>query len=428
MSIRAILPAAIAALLVLLFGLLYGLGYSDQYMALLTEWGVHPFRFPFVDTHAVLSAIECHRRGIDVYVENPCDVLGRIHVYSPIWLLAAVLPINTAWTPFVGFGSVALFLLSLTLLPAGRGWWQTCVIILGTISSTTAFAIERANIDIIIFVLAVLVARLVQQSRSLRLLGYSLALFAGMLKFYPITLLILAVRERLTVFVAIGVFSTGMVVGAIALYAHDLARVLSSTPTFPYFNYLSFGARDLPYGFAQIYRWPDYVAPGLLIALTIGMAAYAAVLSRRGDLHARIEALSEPESAFLMVGCVLLLGCFFTAQNLLYRGIFLLFVLPGLTALIRTPGKQRNGPLVAGCALVLLLMWSEMIRRMIDPALRLFDLQTWYVAAMTGRVWVIRQLMWWAVATMLSTLLIASLLRSQVTRDLAARFSPRRRR
>ena len=189
---------------------------------------------------------------IDVYAENPCDVLGRIHVYSPLWLLASVLPITTAWTPVMGVSSVALFLLSLTLLPPGRGRWQSGVVTLGTVSSTVAFAVERANIDIIVFVLAVLVGRLMQWRRAFRLLGYSVVLLAGALKFYPIALLILAVHERLIMFVAICIFSAVAVAGYVAFYARDLARVLPSIPTFPYFNILSFGARNMPYGLAQI--------------------------------------------------------------------------------------------------------------------------------------------------------------------------------
>jgi len=48
--------------------------------------GIEPFGFPFLDTHAVLAAAECRRQGIDVYLSNPCDVLGRPHGYSPLWL------------------------------------------------------------------------------------------------------------------------------------------------------------------------------------------------------------------------------------------------------------------------------------------------------------------------------------------------------
>jgi hypothetical protein len=422
--LRTSTPAAITALLVIFFGLLYGLGYTKQYMILLTYWGAYPFQSPFVDTHAVLSAIECYRRGIDVYVENPCDVLGRSHVYSPLWLAASILPVTTAWTTAAGLACVALFLLSLTLLPPGRGWRQTGVITLGTISSVTAFAIERANIDIIIFALAVLAVRLVQRSQPLRLLGYSVALLAGMLKFYPATLMILALRERLAVFVAVSLVSACAVAGFVALYARDLPRVLVEVPSWGYFNLLSFGARDLPYGIAQIAGWPNSVALGLLIVLTIASAGYAAVLARRGSLVSRLEALSAAESSFLLIGCVLFIGCFFTAQNLLYRGIHLLFVLPGLTAIARRPDEGYNLPLVAGCILVLLLMWGRTIETAIDPALQDFEVRAQFVDMVW--IWVLKEIAWWGLATMLVALLIALLRRSQLAQDLSTRLTIRR--
>jgi hypothetical protein len=418
---RAI-PAAAAAFLVVVFGFLYLSGYRDQYLALLAAWGADPFRFPFLDTHNVLAAIECYRRGIDVYVENPCDVLGRLQVYSPLWLSASVLPITTAWTPAIGLGSVVLFLLSLTLLPPGRGWWQIAIITLGTISGTTAYAIERGNNDLVVFVLAVLAGRLVQQSRALRFLGYGFALFAAALKFYPATLLALAIRERPAVFLAIGLVSAGACASFIAYYAHDLPRVLSVIPTFSYFNYLSFGARDLPYGLAQMLGWPERVASGLLIVLTAGTVLYATVLARRGDLPARIDALGAAEATFLLIGCVLLVGCFFTAQNVLYRGIYFLFVLPGLTAIAAGPGERPKFVFVIFCVLVVLLMWGESIHLFINWASRQNGLPEWLAGAVSGRSWILRQMTWWAVVIMLVTLMIAVVLRSPLVRDLAARF------
>ena len=103
-------PAAAAASVVLLAGLLYGFGYREQYQALAEAWGAAPFRTPFLDMHAVTAAVECHRLGFDVYVQNPCDVFGRVHGYSPLWLWLAVLPITTAWDNALGLGLVILFL------------------------------------------------------------------------------------------------------------------------------------------------------------------------------------------------------------------------------------------------------------------------------------------------------------------------------
>ena len=67
------------------------------------------------------------------------------------------------------------------------------------------------------------------------------------------------------------------------------------------------------------------------------MVLYATVLAQRGTMTDRIQSLSAAESTFLLIGCVLLLGCFFTAQNLAYRGICFLFVLPALNAVALRP-------------------------------------------------------------------------------------------
>ena len=77
MTLRRFVPAATAAVLVVVCGALYVVGYRGQYAALLTGLGAMPYQFPFLDTHAVLSAVQCDRLGVDVYASNPCDVLGR---------------------------------------------------------------------------------------------------------------------------------------------------------------------------------------------------------------------------------------------------------------------------------------------------------------------------------------------------------------
>ncbi len=89
-------------LLFLTLAALWLAGAEQQYMAFLRMLGVRAFRLPFLDTHAVMSAMECHRLGVDVYMANPCDTLGRMHVYSPFWLHLGVLPITTSVDHGVG--------------------------------------------------------------------------------------------------------------------------------------------------------------------------------------------------------------------------------------------------------------------------------------------------------------------------------------
>jgi hypothetical protein len=65
--LRRLLPAAVGTASFATLSVLWLEGMHPTYNAMLLALGVEPFRFPFVDAHAILSAIECHRAGIDVY-------------------------------------------------------------------------------------------------------------------------------------------------------------------------------------------------------------------------------------------------------------------------------------------------------------------------------------------------------------------------
>ena len=47
-------------------------------------WGVPRIQFPFFDNHAIIAAADCNAFGYNVFLENPCDALGRVHVYSRV--------------------------------------------------------------------------------------------------------------------------------------------------------------------------------------------------------------------------------------------------------------------------------------------------------------------------------------------------------
>lgn len=262
---RAVGPAAMAAAIVLLAALLYACGYREQYYALAEIWGAAPFRTPFLDMQGVTSPVECHRLGYDVYVQNPCDVFNRPHNYSPLWLWLAVLPITTAWDDALALALVGLFLVALAFLPPGRDWR---LITLATISSTTMFAMERANIDLLMFVMAMLVVRL-------RFTGYAIALLAGMLKFYPIVLLLAAVRERALVCLAVWTMALGVVALWFALDGTEILRAIANIGSNPPFDDNVFGAHNLPFGIAAVVGLPRSGAMALEVLLLAAMVGVA---------------------------------------------------------------------------------------------------------------------------------------------------------
>ena len=140
---RLALPVVAAAAFA--FGcLVYWLAAKSTYFAMLNGWGVVPVDYPFIDTHTVLSARVCSALGINPFVDNPCDVLARPFLYSPLFLLGAGAHELGANVP-LGFALDGAFILSLLCLPAPRKFADFGVMTLATLSSVTAFAVERGN-------------------------------------------------------------------------------------------------------------------------------------------------------------------------------------------------------------------------------------------------------------------------------------------
>jgi hypothetical protein len=391
---RVVAQVAIAGAVVLLAGLLYACGYREQYYALAEIWGAAPFRTPFLDLQGLTSAVECHRLGYDVYVQNPCDVFHRPHNYSPLWLWLAVLPITTALDNALGLALVGLFLVALALLPSGRDWR---LITLATISSTTMFAMERANIDLLMFVMAILVARL-------RFIGYAVALLASMLKFYPIVLLVAAVRERAVMCFAIW----GAALGAIALWfaldGTEILRAIANIGSNPPFDDNVFGAHNLSFGIAALVGLSRSGALALEVLLLMVMAGVAIALARR--VH--IDVLTEAEAVHLLVGAALLISCFAITQNVSYRAIYFLFVLPALTV------SWRGAAWVA-----VLLMWNSGLRLAINRVAVWFGISTAPDGALHFAIWLLRELAWWGMITLLAALLLRLVWESQAVRQAA---------
>ena len=128
------------------------------YFRIMTAWMLIPFVHPFIDWEWIPSAVGCWAKGVNVYVDNTCYapfIHGR-HGYSPLWLRATFLATGEAWVIPMGLALGALFLLSLTLLPLPKYRSGLAVMLLATLSSMTAFAVERGNVDLLIFLLVMI--------------------------------------------------------------------------------------------------------------------------------------------------------------------------------------------------------------------------------------------------------------------------------
>jgi hypothetical protein len=278
------------------------------------------------------------------------------------------------------------------------------LITLGVVSSAVVFAAERGNNDLVLFALAIGAAALAARSPRARLAGYAMALLAGLLKYYPMTLMLLATRERPRRFLTVAAASLGVVALFLATMGRDLQRALQLIPTGGWFGDM-FGSSTLPGGLARLNDWPPETAVGLRVALAAIALGAGVLLARTPRVRIGLGDLSEPERMTLLAGSLLILSCFFTAQNIGYRALHLVLVLPALAALWRMHGGIL-WPVSAGLALALL--WAQGWRN-------------WLQTFIEGRpgviaTWAIRETLWWLMVSILIGLAIGLLARSTMAR------------
>lgn len=427
LTARLAVPAISIGLLAVVVAL-YGLNQA-LYVRLLTVLMQRPGPQPFMDWAWIPSVVECWNLGVNVYVDNTCYTMvphGR-HSYSPLWLRATFLPLGSVWVSPVGIALAVAFLLSLATLPPPRNRRDFMLTLLATLSSLTVFALERANVDVIIFLLALLGVHLWAGGLASRLCGYAVFTFAALLKFYPLVLLILALRERVRVFVPVCLAVVGALAAFVWTYRVELAAIGGNIPRGSYFMDL-FGAVNFPFGLGSLgVRAAGWFGPldeaaatlvsshaprALLAALTAGALAGAAWLAGRRGVRTGLAGLPARESGALVAGAALLCGCFFTGQSLGYRGVFLLLVLPGLLSLSRTlPDRSGRGLMLGTCAAIVFVMWVLVIQTCIVAIGAGVGIDA---ATSVARLvhWLVHEAAWWSIIAVLLSVLLSFVLNS----------------
>ncbi|MDE1930225.1 MAG: hypothetical protein KGI43_01570 [Alphaproteobacteria bacterium] len=393
-------PVAVFAAIVLLYT-----GRSPAVRTIMNFWAIHPpVDHPFLDLRYIFAGAECWAKGIDVYIANPCDPLGRPHGYSPLWLRFAFLP-GQQWTTVAGLVVDGLFVLALAALPPLQRWCELPIRLLAILSPPVIFALQRANVDVIMFLMLLGAAGLWVRLLPHRIAGYALILAAGLLKFYPLIVLATALRERTRVCVMVGAAAGGTLLGFAIYFRSELHAMAANIPTGGYLVGDMFGAKNLPYGLASILGLPESswfkIVAGAVLAASCAVAMLT--LSRWNALRSAVAGLASFEAALLLFGAVVFVGCFVTGQSVGYRGIHLLLVLPGLLALWRGAADTCVKHFARSATfLVLFLMWQGALTWN-DSFLT--ALQAWFGASagagLWAGLWLIRELGWWALAAAL---------------------------
>ncbi len=278
-------------------------------------------------------------------------------------------------------------------------------------SPMTAFAVERGNVDLLMFVLAAIAVVCMDRALAVRCIGYAAVMLAGLLKFYPLVLLLLLLRERLRTCLALGAIAALLLAAFVWSWHGELVRMWPNIPASFFFDD-GFGARKLLDGtrFVALAWLPVegslmhrlVAAPAfiwLLFLLLAGVAfASAARIALRPAFAASIAAMTRRESLCLTVGAALVCGCFLAGNSIPYRGILLLFAIPGLLRIPLEPGMRHVGWVAVG------LMLSGILRRIIDFGFG--DIPATGAASVSTVFWLVRELLWWWLIAVLLAVLI----------------------
>ena len=408
--------AILFAILMVYYGGLYFLwsinwNVYDFWMKLI---GVPAWRSPFLDIVAVLSWGDCHHAGFNVLQLNPCDPLNRPLGYSPVLLDLPIhwLGVRNATPVGLTIDFVFLAMFSYVLRPQSRRAFV--IALFAGLSPAVAFLLERANLDVFDFTLIAAAALFATGGPVRRLVSYFVYFAVGLLKYYPLVLLGLMVRERPRVALVCGcVFGAALIV-LLAHYWSTMTQVI--LPQTRYFGDM-FGGVLLPFGVARFFGLSHSFGAAFFVILLVVMAL--ATVRFTGRLESELSAADwdQPSFLLLVVGSALTVGCFLAGTNVGYRASVLLFVIPGLLEL-QTRTRDRGAHLVYWCAIdaVLLCLWRQFIER------GLINAGFVHTNSFSGLIFlVVRETVWWGLVDVLASFVILYVLHSPFWRALTAR-------
>jgi hypothetical protein len=408
---------------------------TDWYFRILTTAFAYPFQFPFLDGQYILVVRDCWQRGIDVYVNNPCDVLNLLNSYSPLLLRLTFLPTDAAWTNLFGLTLGSVFLISLAFLPPPRAMRELALIGVATLSPTSAFLLERANIDLAVFVAAVIAALCLEREFVVRFAGYVVIVLAGLLKYYPFVLLLTMLREGLLRFLVLAGAAAAVIIGFGWYYHDELVKALANIPSGLYFSN-GFGAVEFPGGLGEVLqtvlsaagvdgRFVDGLPQNAIlrssvrVVLTAASVGLAARLGRTAGLRRGLATLPVRHANYLIIGAILISGCFFAGHNVAYRGIFLLFTLPGFVLLTNFGSVGRVAWWMI--AAIIFALWLPPLHHVFLYLWREHP-DVWWAVAGRYANWAVHELVWWWLATVLLAIVFAFVIESTAWRTTTGMF------
>ena len=319
-------------LVLIVYALLFAAPGRPSLVAAWSAYGVDHRAPAFLDLRVVTAGADAARAGLDPIAENPHDPLQRPMNHPRVWTLLRHVGLSEHHTVPLGFCLTALFLAAV-LTMVGRLTIREAIFYAVLVCSPAALmAIERGNVDVLLFCLLSGAALLVVRART-RVLAYAVVFLCAMLKLFPVFGFALALRERLRT----GVIVLATAAAAFAAYLfvtrHDVATVISNSIQGVF---LSFGRKVF---FERLRDGGVALNPNAYSAVAVLIVLAVALFIA---MRVRLPNPTPGAMEKMLIGCGIYCGSFVLLSNFNYRLIFLLLAVPQLLAWRGEGGKARR--------------------------------------------------------------------------------------
>ena len=326
----------------------------------------HLFRIPsqsptFTDTRSITHSIDCLAAGQDPYAVGTFDPFHRLFSYPPIWLQLRYLGVTSRSTNLIALIMSVITASAFLLLFRAQTWLSAFVVFFAVISRPVLFAVERGNIDQLIFSLLVFGFFLIdQQKTQLKpLLTGLLIVFLTILKVYPFVAAAVFIRRRNGLIKA--ALTATLSVAALALTSgRRLPLLFANTPrdynlsfgSFPFFLAMS---RHTFHATTPIILHHGKAAPMGAIILGVLSLIAAAIYSKQIDRALPVLDCDRARGCIAISCLTIFCFAFIFGSSYDYRLIFLLGALAYLVEDLNKSVSLRSLP---AAILILLLLWG----------------------------------------------------------------------
>ena len=288
----------------------------------------------FADWSVILNANICSEKGYDVYLFNPCDQWERKHVYGDLLLnIPFIKDFNNFYFIYLPVIFNLLFVYVLISFFQFRRKIENLTIIPFIFSASTILAIERANIDIVIFLLMIFVS----YNKKI-FFNYLSIILVTLSKFYPILLLSVFLFEKNFKRIIFNCLFLSLIIFIIFYFqADEIKKIFANSKQFTATGIYNFSFKGLITYVVNLnivinnqdFNWIKYcmLVFCLILPLVLTLIKWLKYIFTNESIKT-LFLKNVYANRLYVLSSIVVLTCYFAFSNYIYREIFFLGLIP----------------------------------------------------------------------------------------------------